>query len=818
MKRDGDVTRCLGVLDVTEVGDGRTEFRLTRRGGTETEHGELATTLSAAAREAVGSSDTAAPNAEPAKWSAIREALTGHGYDLADLPTGDITTRIQLDLRSGRVVATHEALHEYVDVDPSISRKMVSLVSGMYPKKAAELTVELERLLAANDTAAAVVAIGGSIGDHAIALGATPELLRVLLKVELAGLSPDHHDVVRNARILAASRLKDFAIVGTEAAAILAVAGPRLAAEHRASLRNAIAVGALHGGRPETAFAIWRELLAAPSDMSASTRAWIHRNMSLARPAHDPEARRSAKLSADAFLEAGDRANAASSLVRLANCLLHEDPATSIATLTEMEAWFAENEPAQRDSRASVLHARADRLGRLGRHAEAFADASEAARLRDGIFGVESARVSSFYLAALSAKSAGMLKESAAARAAGDALTEQTSDPHFTLVRRAEQLFTSFDRESANALIEQAEKSGAYEIACGVRAAVATHDPSLSSMERLDMLEDTLQRLKAHRASPGALVPAQLALALELSKSGDDARAITWYRTILAADPVDTTARQNLVSLLWKLGRWAEAAEYFKEQIRRLGDSPMLAYGYGRSLLEDGQATAALAWLNKAFLQSAPDAPLRRHAERFRQLALDASGDLAHAPPRPRVEAALAAVTRDEFVEALDRFALFIQREKRMRFWRSSHGKARTWAERPERLAQDLLHTFLKGSFAKRIAVFEEIACGAGRLDLYVVLEGGLGLIVELKMCGAQYPSSYAFEGEEQILHYMANKDRSLGYLLIFDGRSDTFGSGIEATTCSGPFTVCTRFIDLRPEVKPQAKRLRLERARKKKK
>jgi hypothetical protein len=41
-------------------------------------------------------------------------------------------------------------------------------------------------------------------------------------------------------------------------------------------------------------------------------------------------------------------------------------------------------------------------------------------------------------------------------------------------------------------------------------------------------------------------------------------------------------------------------------------------------------------------------------------------------------------------------------------------------------VAEDLLHTFLKARFGDRVEIFEEVGTGAGRLDLYVKLEGGL--------------------------------------------------------------------------------------------
>src|ERR1700736_6708366 len=98
-------------------------------------------------------------------------------------------------------------------------------------------------------------------------------------------------------------------------------------------------------------------------------------------------------------------------------------------------------------------------------------------------------------------------------------------------------------------------------------------------------------------------------------------------------------------------------------------------------------------------------------------------------------------------------FARFVQADKRMRFWTKG-----AWISHPERFAQDLLHTALKAQFKERLLIFEELAAGAGRLDMLLQLGGGMSAIVELKMCGHRYSSAYAASGEDQIRHYMQNR------------------------------------------------------------
>ncbi len=156
-------------------------------------------------------------------------------------------------------------------------------------------------------------------------------------------------------------------------------------------------------------------------------------------------------------------------------------------------------------------------------------------------------------------------------------------------------------------------------------------------------------------------------------------------------------------------------------------------------------------------------------------------------------------MTREEFEKILDDFVSFVSSKKRMSFWRKKEAK-HVWTSHPEKHAQDLLHTFLEGRFWGRVSVLEEISSGAGRIDLYVQLYGGLSLILELKMCGHGYSSTYAAEGEEQLLHYMRNRHSHLGYLVVFDARADDFGRPLVKDT--GLDTVITKFIEMSPTVK----------------
>lgn len=603
---------------------------------------------------------------------------------------------------------------------------------------------------------------------------------------------------MRRARLLAACRLNRHEAAGREATAFLQDFGAELGEVEVAELRMTVATGLIVAGKKETACAIYRELLAKPEVLGSSNRGWAYRNMSLALPAQHTDARRFAEISADAFLEAGQRGEASKSLMRVANCLLFEDPAAALKALDRVVAWFDQNEPASRDFLAGVLHARAERLSKLGRHAEAVSDAKRAAELRTGLLGVEAERASSLYLAGLEADAAGMPEEATSFQRRADELVAEIRDPELQFAAKVKELISSFERARADELLAEAELNGQHEAAAHVQVLIGTQDPCLDHTARIHLFEEALKGLEAHTATEDAQQPALFAIAWELSETGEKERALPWYKRILAHNPLDAAAGQNYVAILWELKRWEEAATFVADLVGRFGEKPVRLYALGRSLFEAGRRNEAVTPLHKAVKLAHPDEAVSKHARKYLDMALDQGA----VPPPPAAPAADAApVTTAEFEGALEAFAAFVQAEKRMRFW-TRKARKHAWVERPERQAQDLLHTFLRARLGDRVQLFEELASGAGRLDLFVVLHGGLSVIVELKMCGAGYSGSYALEGLEQVLHYMVARDKNLGYLVIFDARISDFGTGIESMTVTGKRTVMTKFVDVRSTVK----------------
>ena len=731
----------------------------------------------------------AGPSASPA--DALSELLTSQGFSVEKLPAGDHQIEIQFDLRTGKIVGTHAPLHELAPQD-DLGRRVFEAIAGGLSKFADELADEIDKRLARGDNEGIAAEVKRGLDQGLFGLKLTQKLVDALMRVDVSKLSPADRRYVRDGRLVIAQQMQKFDIAGMEADAIISEDTGTLTPQQIAALKMTSALGALRRGRRETALMTWRELLKEPSHLDAEGRGWTLRNISNTLPDDDPEALRDAQRSSDAFLEAGNKTEAGKSLMRAANILMHTEPSEAVKKLDEMVAVLDKEGLLDRRIRGAALQARANRLAKLHQHKDAFRDAAEAVEMRRGLLGAEAELISSLHLAALEARIVGGTEKADAYAAEAETLTAELKIPHFQLAERVTALLTTFDAKTAEDIAQDAEAAGNLEIVAGVRVIQATMDKSLPDMRRLERLEDTYTRLTAARASDPLLHPVSLAMAKQLMAMGEHQRAVEWLRKILAHDPFDNAASVDLVNTLWTMEKWGDAAIFIGKQLDLRGEHPGMLYAYGKSLFESGDMSGAVTALSKS-LALARDETLKNNVIALRERALQSGGTVVAPSPVP----ATGPVTRDEFEAALAEFGTFISAEKRMDFWRQGE-KDHEWIASPERQAQNFLHIYLQAKFGDRVEIFEELGAGWGRLDLYVRLIGGLSIVVELKMAGFGYSSSYAASGEDQIVHYMENRKTHLGYLVVFDARLDKRGQSL-LSGIAGRDTVIEVIVDIRP-------------------
>lgn len=778
----GDGRSVLGIITVGKDAEGR----LAVSGAADTDD-------NAAKLRAVLEQHKGAGAANDAKD--LAEAFQQAGYQVETLPSGDLQINLQLDLDSGDVIGTHQAMHALAAPNNKLARDVRDAIARHFRDATNDIAEQITGYLANDDTEAAIAAIRNGQEGGAFALPIGSKLLAALMAIDVSDISSDDRRLVRELRMAIAHRLKRFDIAGAEGEAFLAEFKATLTKDQIIDLQILSGLAAEVKGNRETALLIWRGILREPL-LSAEQRGWTHRNISMALGVKNREGLQATKMSADAFLEAGNKKEAGRSLMALARGLLFTEPAEAINTIGEILTLLDREGLSDRHLRAAALHTRAHRLLDLGRHQEALRDAQEAIDLRRGLLGVENEYVSSLHLAALAASRSGANDLATAFETEAEKITNDLDLPHFQLAKRLVALGKDFDAETAANLVRDAEAAGVRDVAAAVPIFEAMANPDLSDAGRLNILEDTLKKLDFSRGRNPVEQPLRLAIASRLLKINHPERAELQYRDLLDRYPLDIAARNGLVHCLFAQEKWREAAQVFQREIQLRGELPGLLLGYGKSLFEAGEINAALPVLTRAKDLAGDNETLRKDALDLRELALQLGGSLE--PIVERKDSA-APVRREEFEYALSAFASFIKQNKRMRFWTAiKEPPGHEWIEQPEGRAQDLLHGWLKAVFGDRVQAFAELAVGAGRIDLLVQFGGGLKIVIELKMCGYGYSSTYAAEGEGQILHYLDNSDTHLGYLVVFDARLEEYGKTLFEAPSSAN-TIITHFIDVRP-------------------
>lgn len=721
------------------------------------------------------------------------DMLATHGLRAQEVPLSDAQIEIQFDLQSGRVVGSHKAMHAFADPKGEISQRAFEAVARSFEKACDDLAEAISAALDQGDTEGASRAL--EAGMQAVSISGTPRLLAALERMDVSTLTGDDRKRLVNCRFTISQRLKRYDIGAREAEWILREEQSSLTDETKISLNMAIALGSLQRGNRETGLAQLRSLLSDPTKLSAEQRGWAWRNLSIGLGDESAEAKRAAQLSADAFLEAGQKAQAGRSSKGFVDALMNENPEAAIASLSASIDLLDKDGLGNRAIYASALHVRANRLILLGRLEEAYQDAKTGVEMLRGLFGVEEQLVSSLHLAALLAYNVGKQDEADQFEAEAASLTEMHGLSHFQLAERLSELGNPFDDVKASALLKDAQAAGNVDIVVSVHLFRANGAPGLEPPQRMALLEDLLREFRG-KARPEIVSMVKASIGIQLGKMGVYDRAATWFQEVVNDEPLNAETRNNLIDCLWRSEQWPKAAAVLRKAMDLRGEFPGLLYAYAKSLFESGNIDGALTAAQRSIkLATEEQAALRKTATELRDTAIEMGGKIERPLPAPSTN----DVSREEFENALREFGRFIAARKRMTFWRKDDEKRREWTPSPEGHAQNLLHTYLQAKFGERVEIFEELDTGAGRLDLYVKLKGGLSVVLELKMCGGRYSSNYAASGETQIEHYMDNRTTNIGYLVVFDARVTMHAKPLLSP--SPRHTVVELFVDARPEV-----------------
>jgi tetratricopeptide (TPR) repeat protein len=745
-------------------------------------------------------SDVIAQQDIQGQWRTLLEALQSGGWT----PREEFQFTMELSENDGvmvsRLTSPDTPSAQLADLYKDIHAKMASLFSDSSQRSAIEIA-ELTSVGRHTDAFAALekATEGGTF------IGApTREMVEALCTIDRAALPRADAFALWTRRVNEKSRGRFYddleedlkVLEGEFAAEIAAVEGwGNVHLLIRAEL-------AAHANKTELAYARYRELVGRPA-LDVRLRARAHWGLFRVSEAHDASAVRSAEVGGDAYLEAGDPIQAVHCYVAGAELCEALDRPKALDLLNKALTVLDTQSIRSDEFRARILYTRAIIQADWRKLPEALADALASVVIRKTLTGAEDGLLAGLRLARRIAEGMGKSEDVARLDAEIEALRPRVG----SVTRLREGIATTMSQgtEAQRQLHEEVLKQDDPKLTAESLLALGVGTIATSLPDALTYLEAgvaIVERTARLRRDLGLRALLECAIGQAYCTHGDELRAIPWLSRALAHDPRAQGARHNLVALLQKHKCYGELVPIMETQIKVYGELPGLLCVYGQALLGRGRPQAAIRELLRAreiCTEPAKMAVIDEFLKKARTEPPELDTTWA-SPPSKRT------ITHDEFATALDSFAAFVKKERRMSFWRTEAGKKK-FKPRPEEHGKELLHAFLRGKLGEDVTILDELTAGAGILDVWVEIPGGMRVVVELKMCGVSYEAAYAAAGTDQIAHYMDNKNTHLGHLIIFDARQGDFGKGLETQVRSEGHLIAVRFVDIRPEVVIGAKR-----------
>ena len=534
------------------------------------------------------------------------------------------------------------------------------------------------------------------------------------------------------------------------------------------------------------------------TDATAGTKAWAYQGLSKIS-IHEKDIIYFTELAYDRFLESGYKSEAIKNIVHLSHLFENKDPNAANRYLDEAINLYDDQKIIDKEFIASLYHKKGLYCYSINNISEGLEFAEKACFYRETLFGNEYEKYSCYRLAEILANLLQHEKKYEFYHGKAEELINLIQNDGFFLQRELEIIIGDNQKLDTN-IISKIESSNFDWLKFSMYLYLAINK-ELSFEKRLEMLDKAkiILRRKKFSNQDYSLIHFAFGELYRNENMLDDAFAN--YKECLKYNPFYTSALQNCGAMLWHNKAWDKAVSFFKEQIDKLGELPNLSFAYARSLFENGNIEEAFEFFKKC-QGNIKNVYVQKYLllciEKSKTLTLNTSNSVSTLQRSTNI-------SLNEFKEALNEFSYSISSDSRMHFWEiNKNTKQYKWKACPEETGKQMLITYLNGKFGKnRIEIIQENRAGAGIIDLYLILTGGLKIVLELKICGgAGYSSNYALSGENQIVHYLDNKPTKIGFLLVFDGRLRDYSKCFKPVQAINDFTIYTIAIDMRPVIK----------------
>lgn len=535
---------------------------------------------------------------------------------------------------------------------------------------------------------------------------------------------------------------------------------------------------------------LYSSIIKSDYEVDALILSWTYRGLELIAE-NDKDMIYFSLRAFDKWMEAGNKIEATTELMSISRKYQSTDARMALKYIDDAIAINDINSPLQKELVASLYHSKATFLMVLGNYEQAFQYAEQSCKLRSSLICNEISQHASNALAIELLEKLDKKSEIEYYQNQNIVLEQLIKDDDFLLRVKLSKYIKEYQDITVDVL-QNVISSGSYHTKLAIYLYCAIRQ-NISFERKLELIDNALSLVKECSTNEFDLASIYSTLGLIYMGENEIERAIDSYEKALSYNSYDNTAAQNCGALLFNSGYWQKAREFFKSRLEINGELPNLMYIYAKTLFNCGDYQEAFQYFKKVkYFNDFVD------IDEYIGKCIENCDSIITV--KPFIKETPQYVSFQALFESLKQITQNISRQSRMSFWKNDKGK-HSWVSSPENYGKNLLIQGLSAKYPE-MNIYQEKVAGAGIIDLYLTLPGGLKAIIELKMCGFGYSSTYAISGQEQVIHYQENSDAHVLFLIVFDGRTKENGSCIEDITNTDSYTIYNIVVDINPKVK----------------
>ena len=617
-------------------------------------------------------------------------------------------------------------------------------------------------------------------------------ILESLLLLDKTKLDKEQRKNFLLITIVVASKEIGFGKVETEIESFLKEFGDSIVADMKQSILLSKGNAFAQNGKINGANNIYKEVI-ANENTSAVDKAYAYRGLAKIVTSEE-DIIQYHHLAADKFLEAGKKQETITDIAFMSKMYEKSNPNTALKLIDDAIQLYDSKNTLDKEFKAGLHHRKAGYLFSLNKFKEALESMEIACELRENLIGNEYESYSSHSVAKTLCERLNNKERALYHSNKINLLSPSISGQEFDLQI---QIQNAMEKKMIleNGLVTEIENSEFKLFKFSAYIFNATIDKS-SFEKKLEWL-DKAKLLLNEKDFYNIHYSLYYFSAAEVYRTAEKVQdAIKNYELSLDNNISHRESIQNCGAVLWKNKMWDKSLEFFKKRIYTLGESSTLCYAVGRSYFELEQYQDAFNYFRK-ISNDLNGVDIQKYITEC--LAKDRGIKLEQKESEPQKT---IPISIESFKKTIEEFSQSISTNSRMYFWKNDSGKYK-WDTKPEEKGKQFLITALEMKYGKdSIEIIQERIAGAGIIDLYLILRGGLKIVVELKICGGDgYSSTYAISGEDQLVHYLNNISTKIGFLIVFDGRSLDFGKGFKTVQSINDLTIFTTAIEMTPKI-----------------